>query len=136
MYLTFAEAAVETGTDLALEYINLIRDRADHTPATLLTRELVRRERRVELAFEGLRYFDIMRWDLGPQVLNGPLYGSRLGSMDANGNVTWQGDGAIVNEDNYIVLENRTFHPERKYLFPIPLSEMDANPNMVQNPGY
>ena len=138
MYLTFAEAAVETGTNtaLALEYINKIRDRVEHVPATSLTRELVRRERRVELAFEGLRYFDIMRWDLGTQVLNGPLYGSRLGTMDANGNVTWKGNGEIVNEENYIVLETRTFHPERKYLFPIPLSEMDANPSMVQNPGY
>ena len=138
MYLTYAEAAVETGTNtaLALEYINRIRTRVGHIEATSLTKELVRRERRVELAFEGLRYFDIMRWDLGPHVLNGPLYGSRFGTMDANGNVTWKGDGKIVNEDNYIILETRNFRPECKYLFPIPLSEMDVNENMVQNPGY
>lgn len=138
MYLTYAEAAVETGsnTTLALEYINRIRTRVGQVSATSLTKELVRRERRVELAFEGLRYFDIMRWDLGPQVLDGPLYGSRLGTMDANGNVTWKGDGKIVNGDNYIILENRVFNPARKYLFPVPQSEMDANPNMVQNPGY
>jgi hypothetical protein len=90
----------------------------------------------VELAFEGLRYFDIKRWDLGAEVLNGPLYGSRLGTMDANGTVTWKGDGKVLNADNYIVLENRIFYPERKYLFPVPQAEMDANPNMVQNPGY
>jgi len=77
-----------------------------------------------------------MRWDLGPQVLDGPLYGSRLGSVDANGNVTWQGNGEIVDNENYILLETRTFHPERKYLLPIPLSELDANPNMEQNFGY
>ncbi len=138
MYLTYAEAAVETGTNtaLALDYINKIRNRAGHVSATSLTKELVRRERRVELAFEGLRYFDVARWDLGAQVLDGPLYGSRLGSMDANGKITWKGDGKVVASDNYIVLETRTFHPERKYLFPVPQSEMDANPNMVQNPGY
>jgi hypothetical protein len=138
MYLTFAEAAVESGTNaaLALEYINRIRTRAGQVPATSLTRELVRRERRVELAFEGLRYFDIMRWDLGSQVLNGPLYGSRLGTMDANGNVTWKGNGKVVNAENYILLETRTFRPETHYLFPVPQAEMDANPNMVQNTGY
>lgn len=138
MYLTYAEASVETSTNtaLALEYINRIRSRAGHIPATSLTKELVRRERRVELAFEGLRYFDIMRWDLGPQVLNGPLYGSRLGTMDNTGNVTWKGNGEIVNAENYLILENRVYNTAAKYLFPVPLSEMDANPNIVQNPGY
>jgi hypothetical protein len=131
MYLTFAEAAVETGQDLdlALDYINLLRERAGHVPATALTRELVRRERRVELALEGLRYYDIERWDLGPTVMNGPYYGSRLGSVNTTtGEVTW-GTG-------YILVEKRNFYPERKYLLPIPQSELDVNPNMTQNPGY
>ena len=139
MYLTFAEAAVETGLnkDLALQYINDIRARSGQIAATTLTKELVRRERRVELAFEGLRYLDIKRLDLGPQVLNGPLYGSRRGTMDfSNGHVTWVGDGNVVNEVNYIKIEDRVFNPKRNYLFPIPQAEMDANPNMVQNPGY
>lgn len=131
MYLTYAEAAVETGQnmDLGLEYINLIRQRAGLKKATVLTKELVRRERRVELAFEGLRYFDIQRWDLGPVVMNGAYYGSRLGTVDTQtGNVTWS--------DGYILVENRTFYPARKYLLPIPQSELDVNPNMTQNPGY
>ncbi len=131
VYLTYAEAAVELGVNLdeALGYINLIRKRAGQVDASTLTRELVRRERRVELALEGLRYFDIKRWDLGPTVMQGPYYGSRLGSVNPNtGEVTWQSD--------YILVENRTFYPERKYLLPIPQSELDVNPNMTQNPGY
>jgi hypothetical protein len=138
MYLTYAEAAVETGTNTsaALTYINAIRARAGQIPAAALTKDLVRRERRVELAFEGLRYFDIARWDLGPTVLTGPLYGSRLGTIDVSGIVTWKGDGHVVNTDNYMLLENRTYRPATNYLFPVPQSEMDANPNMVQNPGY
>ena len=139
MYLTFAEAAVETNvnTTLALNYINDIRARSGQIAATTLTKELVRRERRVELAFEGLRYLDIMRWDLGPQVLAGPLYGSRRGTMDfSTGHVTWDGNGTDVNEVNYIKIETRTFNPARKYLFPIPQAELDSNPNMTQNPGY
>jgi hypothetical protein len=54
----------------------------------------------------------------------------------SNGHVTWVGDGTVVNEVNYIKIEDRVFNPDRKYLFPIPQAEMDANPNMVQNPGY
>ncbi len=131
MYLTYAEAAVESGQNLTLglEYLNKVRTRAGQINATVLTRALVRRERRVELAFEGLRYFDIKRWDLGPTVMNGPFQGSRLGTVNqTTGKVTW-GTG-------YIVVENRTFYPLRKYLLPIPQSEMDVNSKMVQNPGY
>ena len=131
MYLTYAEAAEETGQnlDLGLQYINKLRTRAGLVNATSLTKELVRRERRVELAFEGLRYFDVKRWDLGPTVMNGPYYGSRKGSVDPQtGKVTWAND--------YILVENRTFYPARNYLLPIPQSELDVNPNMTQNPGY
>lgn len=131
VYLIFAEAALQTGQDmgLALDYINEIRNRAGHVEATELTDELIRRERRVELAFEGLRYFDIKRWDLGQEVIDGPYYASRDGSVDSQtGEVTW--------DEGYIMLENRNFIPERNYLLPIPQSELDANPEMTQNPGY
>ena len=67
--------------------------------------------------------------DLGPEVLDGPYYGSRLGTVNnQTGEVTW-GEG-------YILVENRTFYPERSYLLPIPQAEIDVNPNMTQNPGY
>lgn len=131
MYLTYAEAAFESGQNLVLglEYLNKVRTRAGQINATALTRDLIRRERRVELAFEGLRYFDIKRWDLGPTVMNGAYYGSRLGTVNqTTGKVTW-GTG-------YILVENRTFYPQRKYLLPIPQSEIDVNPKMTQNPGY
>lgn len=131
MYLTYAEAAFESGQNLVLglEYLNKVRTRAGQINASALTRDLIRRERRVELAFEGLRYFDIKRWDLVPTVMNGPYYGSRLGTVNqTTGKVTW-GTG-------YILVENRTFYPQRKYLLPIPQSEIDVNPKMVQNPGY
>ncbi len=60
MYLTFAEAALVTGKDKdkALQYINAIRARksVDMPVAAALTADLVRNERRVDLAFEGLRF--------------------------------------------------------------------------------
>ncbi|MEN7551737.1 RagB/SusD family nutrient uptake outer membrane protein [Rapidithrix thailandica] len=130
MYLTYAEAAVELGknTDYALTLINQLRDRGGLPPAANLTQALVRRERRVELALEGLRFFDIKRWDIGATALNGPVYGSPLGSLNYNtGEVTWSSE--------LIKLEDRTFYPERNYLLPIPLYEIDVS-GMTQNPGY
>ena len=133
MHLIFAEAALVTGKDmaLALQYINAIRARksVEMPPVTVLTQALVRNERRVELAFEGLRYFDIKRWDIGNTALNGALEGTRLGTVNhTTGFVTWSGD--------HVVADQRIFKADRKYLLPIPQSEMDLNPQMTQNPGY
>lgn len=129
MYLTYAEAAVETGQniDIALGYINELREIGNLPPATELTRELVRRERRVELAGEGLRYFDIKRWDIGSDALNGALYGSREGTVDEQGEVTWA--------DTYLKVDERVFRPETNYLLPIPQNLVD-NSGWEQNPGY
>lgn len=46
----------------------------DFLAAIDLRRTFIRHERRIELAGEGLRYFDILRWKTGEQVLNGPIY--------------------------------------------------------------
>jgi hypothetical protein len=130
VYLTYAEAAEETNTneEIALGYINMLRARGNLPPATVLTRDLVRRERRVELAFESLRYFDVKRWDIGATALNGPKEGSREGSIDMNtGVVTWG--------DTYIKVDNMVFNSARKYLLPIPQSEIDVT-GLTQNPGY
>lgn len=130
MYLTYAEAAVELNKnlDIALLYINELRARGNLPPATELTMELVRRERRVELAMEGLRYWDIKRWDLGPTVLNGPLYG------DPDGTVNME-TGEVTYDGTFIKLADMVFHPERNYLLPIPQSEIDVT-GVEQNPGY
>ena len=131
MYITFAECALHTGRDQdkALNYINMVRNRVGMPNASTLTEKLVRNERRVELAFEGLRYFDLKRWDLGPTLLNGWAIGSRTGTIDSStGKVTWGND--------FLRLEERIFYPERNYLINIPQSELDRNPNMTQNPGY
>ncbi len=138
MLLTFAEAAIESNqiTDEVYNALDRLRTRAGMPPVDRAEynsqgkmRELVRRERRVELAFEGLRHYDIKRWDIGAEVLNGPLYGARGGDVDPN-------TGEVTLNSDQIVLEERVFIPSRNYLLPIPQAEMDANPNMVQNPGY
>jgi len=131
VYIIYAEAALQTGKDKdkALMYLNKVRARVGMPAATELNEKNVRYERRIELAFEGLRYFDIKRWDLGSTALNGKAAGSRDGSVNSTtGEITWNG--------NSIILEERKFMPERKYLLPIPQTELDRNPNMTQNPGY
>lgn len=127
--LSYVEALVESGDwqnpDVA-KYINQIRNRAgmpNYDPAEYNTqdmmRQLYRRERMVELAFEGWRYWDIKRWNIGAQVLNGPVQGA---INPATGQP--------------VVAETRTFSANQNYLFPIPLAEMEANTAMTQNTGW
>lgn len=136
--LTYAEAQIEMGIidNSVYAAIDSIRKRAGmplvdravyNTPETLRT--LVRRERRVELALEGLRWFDIQRWQIGPAVRSGTVYGTRLGTVDpANGKVTFTGE--------HVVVEPRSFNPKRDYLWPVPQKERDINKGLGQNPGY
>lgn len=92
-------------------------------------RDLVRRERRVELAMEGLRWFDICRWKIGEEVMPGQVYGALLGTVDPE-------TGALNLTDERIKVEVRLFDPAKNYLWPIPQSVIDATPAIVQNPGY
>ncbi|WP_240925064.1 RagB/SusD family nutrient uptake outer membrane protein [Maribellus sediminis] len=112
--------------------IKALRERAGFTDASALNfdaslsqadlRETIRRERRVELALEGLRVFDIRRWEIAENVLSGNPHGARYG------------DPSIDN--GYIRLDVRSFNPERDYLWAVPQSQKDLNPNLGQNPGY
>ncbi|HEX5152952.1 MAG TPA: RagB/SusD family nutrient uptake outer membrane protein [Parafilimonas sp.] len=136
--LSYAEAKIELNQVDASVYdaIDAVRvragmpkvDRSAYSSQSAL-RTLVRRERRVELAFEGLRWFDIQRWKIGEQVRSGVVHGTRLGTVDeSTGNVTYSGD--------HINVETRTFNPNRDYLWPVPQSEIDINHSLTQNGGY
>jgi hypothetical protein len=136
--LTYAEAKIEAGQIDASVYqaLNQVRNRAgmpnvDQTvySSQSTLRTLVRRERRVELAMEGLRWFDIQRWQIGPQVMAGTVYGSRLGSVDPN-------TGALTLSADSILVETRVFNSSKNYVWPIPQSEIDINKTLKQNPGY
>jgi len=115
--------------------IKPIRERAGFTAAAALNypanksqaelRDIIRNERRVELAMEGLRWFDIKRWKIGQQVLNGYMHGFRFGGSDANV------DGGYLRVAQY------QFSDNRDYLWSVPLDQMDLNANLKpNNPGY
>jgi len=87
--------------------------------------EIIRNERRVELALEGLRWYDIKRWQIGNLVLNGYMHGFKFGDADASV------DGGYIRADEY------KFNNNRDYLWSVPLEQMDLNANLKpNNPGY
>jgi len=148
--LIFAEAKYEldgaiSDGDLNLT-VNALRTRAGMpvklTNAFVLAnnlsmREEIRRERTVELALEGFRYTDLLRWKIAETVLPKALLGAKY-------NVTeWVGTTAAslnLNTDRILVVEDaikRTFNPARDYLYPVPLQEISlSGNNVVQNPGW
>lgn len=112
--------------------IRALRERAGFTDAVALSydasltqdelREVIRNERRVELAMEGLRIFDIRRWRIAEDVLNGWAHGAQFGPSGV--------------DNGYLRVNERTFDPSRHYLWPIPRDERNLNPNLGQNPNW
>ena len=78
IYLNFAEAAFELNKpDSALWAVNKIRARAGMPELQSITREQIRHERKIELAFEGNRYWDVRRWRTAVQDLSHAWHGMR-----------------------------------------------------------
>lgn len=131
--LTYAEAKIELNEidQSVYEAINEVRQRPDVNMPTINApktqselREIVRHERLVELAFEGLRFFDIRRWQIAPDVMNGRIYGMRY--VDQNG------DLQAIEVSDY----QRGFEAPTNYVLPIPQTELELNPVLEQNQGY
>jgi len=133
MLLDYAEAQNEAvGADASVyTAINAIRTRVGMPvlPAGLSQaqmRDRIRNERRIELAFEGHRPWDVRRWKVGENTLGAPLRGIK---------VTRQGTTTTYTP---FVVENKVFQP-KMYLYPIPQNEVDANTGIGrqnQNPGW
>lgn len=88
---------------------------------------IVRRKRRVELSFEGMRLWDLIRWDIVKGKMNGPVVGTKITDDPEN----YNGD-IEVNEDGHHVAYVHTF-ADKNYC---PQRERDINPNLTQNDGY
>lgn len=129
-YLNYAECLVMLGKgDEARDYILPIRQRAglpdESLPATL-TMEDIMHERRIELAFEGQRFFDVRRWKILDQTFKDAY------KVDVHVDRTVEPE---VRTYTYSKLQTRTFD-EKLYYMPIPQSEINKNPLIEQNPGY
>ncbi|RDV17213.1 RagB/SusD family nutrient uptake outer membrane protein [Pontibacter diazotrophicus] len=144
--LIYAEATFElqgsiSDEDLGLT-INSLRQRAGVAELTnsfvaehgLDMRDEIRRERRVELAMEGFRYWDIMRWKIAENVLVKPVLGMYYFQGEFNTNVAVQ-----LDPEGYLLLQDAeflSFDPGRDYLWPFPINELGLNPGLSQNPNW
>lgn len=131
--LGYAEAQNEaSGPDESVyKAVNQVRQRADlpPLPSSLTQSEMrvaIRRERRVELAFEDKRWYDLMRLKLAEQNLNGFLHAVQI--KEVGGKWVYE---IIPAPDG-----KRTFYADRNYVYPIPQSAIDRNLNLEQNPNY
>jgi hypothetical protein len=172
--LTYAEASIELGQidQTVLDAINMVRARAygntsssgvtdinaANYPKVTVTdqtslRKLIRRERKVELCFEGFRLDDLRRWGLLEKALSGyKLYGrpenfTKMRSTDKPeidddclmkfpyaedkyGGVNGTDVRKLRYREDYGIINSK------HYLFPIPLTELELNPGLKQNTGY
>jgi len=148
--LIYAEAKYElegsiSDADLDLT-INALRKRAGFdalltnafvTANGLDMRDEIRRERTVELALEGFRYDDLIRWKTAEIHLAGQLLGAKFTAEDWPGadpsTLRINSDGVLITEDTNV----RTFSPGRDYLYPVPLQEITLSGGSVtQNPNW
>lgn len=141
LYLLYAEALNEIHgpTEEALDYVNMIRTKAglpsvqeswdnfSRHPGKYTTkdgfREIIHRERTVEMAFEGQRFWDLRRWKVAPTQLNDPIYGWDITQGSAEGYYRKR------------LLFSQTFG-FRDYFWPIAESDLIVNKNLTQNPGW
>jgi len=142
LYLLYAEAlneSLEAPNAEVYHYIDEVRKRAGlekvvdswNKYSRLSTRPstkdgmraIIRQERMIELAFEGKRFWDIRRWKTASELLNQPIKGWNI-----NGTTT-------ADYYNVVTIETPSF-TSKEYLWPIRVSELRVNKNLIQNPGW
>ena len=128
VYLIYAEAVLgnsaSTSDPGALAAFNAIRTRAGLAPVASFTWEDIRRERRIEFAYEADYWYDLVRWHYwNPQAAIDHV------SNQERGNYYWDGDAGevMLNSRNYPITS-------AGFTLPIPQSDADSNPLLLQDP--
>ncbi|MQN11741.1 RagB/SusD family nutrient uptake outer membrane protein [Prevotella copri] len=133
LYLNKAEALYHIGDeDGAREALKPVRQRAGMPAVTATGADLleaIKNERRIEFAFEEHRYFDVRRWKEAPKYFGSTVHAITIKKYP-DGKKTYE-----VDKLRSDVGGDRKWD-DKMYWLPIPKSEMDKNPNLVQNPGY
>lgn len=131
--LNYAEACIELGEDAeARTYINKVRTRAGLpglTESGDALKARYRNERRIELAFEDHRFFDVRRWVIGPEALDVTTVADIVYTLNADHTT------ATVPTVTHKVFETHTWQ-DKAYFLPILRDEMNKNDLLVQNPDY
>ncbi|MEO8174450.1 MAG: RagB/SusD family nutrient uptake outer membrane protein, partial [Sediminibacterium sp.] len=134
IYLNYAEAKFELGDEATCrQYINKVRTRASVNmppiPGTVTgdaLRQRLYNERRIELAFESHRFFDIRRWKIANVIENRPIYG-----MDIFKNLT---TGATTYSP--VLLLQKNAYQDKMNLLPVDRAEVQRNSPELQTPGW
>ncbi len=142
LYLLYAEALneVQGGSSEAIQYVDKIRTRAglkgvvqswsnySSSPSKFSSkeglREIIQRERMIELVFEGERLWDLKRWKLAADVLNEEIKGWNIFGKTAES----------FYQERYVF--RQTFITPRDYFWPIGDYDTRRNPELVENPGW
>jgi len=131
--LNYAEACIELGEDAeARTYINQVRRRAGLpglTESGDALRTRYRNERRIELAFEDHRFYDVRRWVIGPEALDVTTVADIVYKLNADHTT------ATVPTITHKVFETHTWQ-NKAYFLPILRNEMNKNDLLKQNPDY
>ena len=141
--LNYAEASIELGEDVdALTAINMIRTRAgqpDITAAGAALRDAYRHERRVEMAYEDQRFWDVRRWVIGPDAYHQTHRVDVRYETAQNATNYRQPDGSTWGTPIFSEAElggDARAWLDKAYFFPIMRDEMNKNTMLIQNPGY
>lgn len=148
LLLIYAEAKIEMNDidSSVYEAINKIRQRANmpDLPSGLSQKDLrkaLRYERKAELCDEGLRWYDLRRWGIAKDVMNGYIYLNRAGNgwkksvilkFDDSANPIYNHNEAI----KYFNYQEVVFKTGKDELWPIPEQELNVNKELTPNPGY
>lgn len=144
--LLYAEAKIELNQidGTVTNAMNLVRSRAGQpavvTGSQAQMRQLVRRERVVEFAAEGLRLYDLRRWDLVVPAMNMPVIGAAKLQADVPANPVFDNND-IPNYSSSIskrinARQQTRLNTAKHKLWPIPQGEIDKDPSLTQNPGW
>jgi hypothetical protein len=135
IYLNYAEALNEFSgpTDEVYQQVNMIRNRSglpnlEERLTKEQMRDRIKHERRIELAFETHRFFDVRRWKDAEILENRPIHSLNIF------------EGNFLQDDSFykrVMVEQRIFTAPKHYFFPVEQREIDKNVrNLMQNPGW
>lgn len=146
--LNFAEAIYElqgriSDSDLD-KSLNLVRLRSNPNMVKLSNalvdnnglsmREEIRRERTVELTFEGFRIDDLKRWATAPVEMPQDQLGVKWRGTQFE--TLWANQSRQLNSEGCIILYDNRKWDDKLYLYPLPSDQLQLNPNIGQNPGW
>ncbi len=146
--LNFAEAAYELQGNITDEdldrSLNKVRSRVnpDMPPLSnalvsangLSMREEIRRERTVELVFEGFRADDLKRWATAPSEMPQTQLGVKWRGTEFE--TLWTNQSRQLDADGCIILYDNRQWSDKLYLYPLPADQLQLNPKLGQNPGW